>query len=273
MEKTEEYLDTLRRDGYVIIPSSVKHSQVDLCLESYSRIKENSLERPIKRLTNSHFFSSEIRDMFTCNSALEVCDLFFEKKTCVYTSLFFEAGSQQRIHRDSPYFRTEPINNFLGMWVALEDANEENGSLKLYEKGHLLEEEDLKQIRQMFYNSYRDTPDTCMDLWTEYQDRVETRCETAGLDFKILNVKKGDTVLWHPMLPHGGSEIIKSETTRNSIVFHVTPEDTPVYQARSFFNPEVKQDQKVSRKYFEEKNRKFVYFKSAARSFGLDLGN
>jgi len=272
MSEVKNYLEVLNQEGYVIIPSSVKDSQIDLCLESYSEIKKTSSTRPIKRLANSHFFSTEIRNMFTCNSALETCDLFFEKKTCIYTSLFYEAGSEQEIHRDSPYFRTEPINNFLGMWVALEDANEENGSLKLYEKGHLLKEEDLRQIRQVFYSSHKETPDTCMDLWTEYQDRVEARCIRAGLDFKILDVKKGDTVLWHPMLPHGGSEIIKPGATRNSIVFHVTPEDVPVYRARSFFNPEVKQSPKVSWKYLEEKNRKFAYFRSSATAFGLDLG-
>jgi phytanoyl-CoA hydroxylase len=47
-------------------------------------------------------------------------------------------------------------------------------------------------------------------------------------------------VLWHPQLPHGGSQIKDVTQTRNSLVIHSTPTGTPVYQQNAFFNPDAK---------------------------------
>uniref|UniRef100_UPI0026191979 tetratricopeptide repeat protein n=1 Tax=Pseudomonas sp. TaxID=306 RepID=UPI0026191979 len=58
-----------------------------------------------------------------------------------------------------------------------------------------------------------------------------------GLQTKKLHVSAGDTVIWHPQLPHGGSPIRDKDRTRFSLVMHVTPVGVPVYHQSVFFRP------------------------------------
>ena len=64
------------------------------------------------------------------------------------------------------------------------------------------------------------------------------KCLREGLSVETVEMKKGDTLIWHPMLPHGGSRIIDQSASRNSIVFHITPLNIPVYRQDYFFNPD-----------------------------------
>jgi hypothetical protein len=64
---------------------------------------------------------------------------------------------------------------------------------------------------------------------------VAEQAEQRGLVLARSSVKKGDTVIWHPLLPHGGSPVDDPTLSRASIVFHVHPEDTPMYGLDVFF--------------------------------------
>jgi phytanoyl-CoA hydroxylase len=44
-----------------------------------------------------------------------------------------------------------------------------------------------------------------------------------------LCIVKGDTAIWHPQTPHGGTEIRDLTRTRHSIVMHTTPAGVPLY--------------------------------------------
>jgi len=51
-------------------------------------------------------------------------------------------------------------------------------------------------------------------------------------------MKKGDTLIWHPLLPHGGASIRDPGRSRKSIVFHYLPEATPISGLEAFFSAE-----------------------------------
>jgi len=133
MTKLEEY-------GYVVIPKSVSDKTADEALAAIREYRDSHLniwyqnahdDGYVRRVSCLHNCSEAVRRLFTRNAAAEMADEFFGEATTVYTSLYFEAGSQQAIHRDTPYFHTNPANKFLGVWVALEDADETNGALKV----------------------------------------------------------------------------------------------------------------------------------------------
>jgi phytanoyl-CoA hydroxylase len=151
--------------------------------------------------------------------------------------LFYERGSAQPTHRDSPYFTTSPEFYFFGVWVALEDANEENGALEVFSGGHRIPEPDREAIALRYFNSLDDLPKSSPELWDTYREEVTRRCEAIGLKKKRLCVKAGDTVIWHPQLPHGGSPIANIAKSRFSFVMHTTPLGVPVYHMDKFFNP------------------------------------
>jgi ectoine hydroxylase-related dioxygenase (phytanoyl-CoA dioxygenase family) len=121
--------------------------------------------------------------------------------------------------------------------VALEDADEDNGCLEVVRKGHLIPEFDRETIALAFFSDLDAVPPSSDLLWDAYQSRLMNACLERGMEVERVKVSAGDVVIWHPQLPHGGSKIKDLSRTRHSLVMHVTPVGTPVYQHDVFFNP------------------------------------
>lgn len=52
----------------------------------------------------------------------------------------------------------------------------------------------------------------------------------------ISLLAKGDTLIWHLELPHGGCPIESTSATRASIVFHCLREGVPFFGPERFFS-------------------------------------
>jgi hypothetical protein len=63
----------------------------------------------------------------------------------------------------------------------------------------------------------------------------------------INQINKGDIIIWHPKLLHGGSDIIDPTLTRYSMVTHNVPIKTQVFNALHFFTS------KSTKEYLENK--------------------
>ncbi len=210
------------------------------------------------RLENLHAVMPSLLQLFYENKeALRFQDMMFGGETVLYTSLFYERGSAQDIHRDTPYFSTRPEYRYFGMWVALEDVDESNGPLMAVPCGNLLPELDREAIARRHYEDLDNLPPDSELLWSSYQRDVGDQCAANGLKLTPIPVKRGSTIIWHPHLPHGGSPITDISRTRFSLVMHTTPIGTPVYHQNAFFNPQ---------KYFPTEP-KFDYKSSGGRSY------
>ena len=191
----------------------------------------------LQRLGNMHRAFPRFLELFTRNRALAVQDYLFGAPTSLYTTLFFEQGSQQPFHRDTPLFCTRPEYTYCGMWVPMEDIDAENGPLKYFRGGHLLPEQNRQQIAKQRYPDLNDVPYNDGELWITYQDGVAAECRRLGLQEVEAHLGAGDTLIWHPQMPHGGAAHLDKTRTRCSMVFHTTPYGMPVYHMTEFFNP------------------------------------
>ena len=190
------------------------------------------------RIVNLHTVLPQLLTLFTRNAKhLAVSDILFGGHTSLYTSLFYETGSEQSIHRDSPMFATRPEYLYFGNTVYLEAADDENGCLEIMERGHLMGELDREQIAQQHYGSLGNVRPIDTELWDKYQDKVVELCHQRGLVKKKIHVAAGDSLIWHPQTPHGGSPILDRRRTRFSFVMHTTPVGVPVYHQDAFFRP------------------------------------
>ena len=243
----ERHLEELEEQGVTVIPDQFKEGTVDRIREDLAEF--TSLNRHLfdkhldadghyPRIINLHLAFPELLRLYTENPiALGVQDAFFNAESSVYTTLYYERGSAQPIHRDTPYFCTRPELRYLGVWVAMEEANDLNGCLNIIRGGHLVPEFDREKIALSHFDSLDDVPPASDVLWNEYQSMVADKCAELGLKVEQLEVEKGDTVIWHPQLPHGGSPITDITRTRHSLVVHVAPVGCPVYYQDVFFNP------------------------------------
>lgn len=240
-------LEELQINGVAIIKSAIKADDVHklkLLIEEFKIANSDHWSHAVgadglaRRIVNLHLAIPEFsHTVASCEDLCNLTSSFFDGEPRIYTSLFFEGGSEQPIHRDTPYFVTVPERRFLGVWLALEATSEANGALEVIKRGHLAGEPDRQSIAGKYYDDPFKIAAIDDNLWKAYQENVIGICEAKGLVPEVIPIEAGDIIVWHPDLPHGGSKITKPGLSRKSIVFHVTPQKCPVYHMELFFNP------------------------------------
>lgn len=262
------HIDNLMRDGFTVIKGAIPKEKCRSIIDNFKEFAELNSEKFTKfldrdghypRIANLHSAFPELIDLFDQNKiAFEVQEAMFGTSPSLYTSLFYERGSAQPIHRDTPYFSTKPEMYFLGVWVALEDANEQNGALDVMRGGHSITEPDRAAIALSHFDSLDAVPSSSAVLWDGYQGEVQRLCAEAGLQKEQLAVEAGDTIIWHPQLPHGGGQIQDITKSRFSFVMHTTPVGMPVYHHDKFFNPAAPAETDSGRAYGKHGDSYFV---------------
>jgi hypothetical protein len=238
----------LVKRGHAVIPKAIAADQAQAAIAAFRAFE--AANEPIfarhrdahghyPRILNLHTAIPELADLFARNRPLlDTLDLLFGSPATLYTSLFYETGSEQSLHRDSPVFATRPDYMYFGATVYLEPTDDDNGCLEVLDRGHLLPEPDRAAMAIRRYGSLDKIPPFDNDFWAEYQDMVRDQGLTAGLPVRKVPLGAGDALIWHPQTPHGGSPIRDRGRTRFSLVMHVIPADMPVYHQNVFFNPD-----------------------------------
>lgn len=221
----------LRRDGFTILEGNVSHELCDQVVEDFYKFCETNekskdfrdKEGLYSRVALLHYISKPALKLGTNAAIKEFLSAAFLTEFTIVGSLFFEKGSAQNIHRDTPAFFTNPLNHFFSVWTALEDIQAGSGELCYYGGGHLVARDaDLYNNKAINFDNYFST--------------VEDECKKAGLKKQNFLAKKGDTLIWIPELPHGGAERVNKNASRKSIVFHYLPKRMPIHNAGTFFS-------------------------------------
>jgi ectoine hydroxylase-related dioxygenase (phytanoyl-CoA dioxygenase family) len=209
-----------------------------------------------KRLVNFHLWSEAAAQIGTNVLVMDALDFIFGGRAAVYTSLTFKYGTQQPVHRDTPHFATWPLKMFVGAWTALEDVAPTAGPLFYHRGAHRLEIDPAAFMREA-QGRIPDAPERdqllmALDL---YNGEVIRRSPTIA-PAELLEMQAGDTVIWHPEMPHGGSPASDPSRTRWSTVFHCAPVDVQVHQHDRFFTHSVSDGVPPDRYgYFERMGR------------------
>jgi phytanoyl-CoA hydroxylase len=145
-------------------------------------------------------------------------------KAMLFQSINFMMGSEQRTHSDSIHMTTYPLGGLLGVWIALDDVDETNGPLHYYPGSHRL---------PYYLNADYDNEGSALLLgknsYTQYEDMIKNKIAEKGIPKKIFTAKKGDLLVWHANLFHGGEPHINKAITRKSMVFHYFKKDAVCY--------------------------------------------
>lgn len=144
----------------------------------------------------------------------EVASIIFDRPAYPRSTINFYLGSQQELHQDMSVFHVYPGNYLIGAWIALEDISADSGPLQYAPGTH------SSSLYHEFANHPQDTLRTCsVDKYAGYYGFTNKTAEQRGGAKQFL-AKKGDVLLWHGMLVHGGSPVVNPELTRKSMVIH-----------------------------------------------------
>tara|TARA_Y100001968_G_scaffold17076_1_gene13562 strand:- start:643 stop:1086 length:444 start_codon:yes stop_codon:yes gene_type:complete len=124
----------------------------------------------------------------------------------MWQNMLFDKSTGTIDHIDSWYLDTNPPGSLLAAWVALEDIDGKGGSFHVYPKSH---KNSSKSWIGLDHNKLID--------WTKL-------CQKKYEKKKIL-LKKGDVLIWHPLLIHGSSSQKEAGFSRKSITAHYCPND------------------------------------------------
>lgn len=243
--QSKEAIRSLIRDGIAVIrgahaPELCK--EVVLDYQRYVDINRDYVMKNLdalgreKRLVNFHLWSSAAAQIGTNRRIMEILDLMFGEEAAVYTSLTFKYGTQQPVHRDTPHFATWPLKRFAGVWTALEAISPDAGPLFYHGGGHRFIVDPQRFMKEAVQRLPDSTKAEQLSMALDLYNGEVIRTAPTVSDAKTLNLQIGDTVIWHPELPHGGSPAKDPYLTRWSIVFHCSPVNVQVHQHDAFFS-------------------------------------
>lgn len=269
-DEQKKLIHDFYKNGFVKLDGMISSDDCDKAISSFDEWVVQNLDKMPKKLRrnielprviNIHSDVEEFRDLISKNKTLtDFVSVLLGYQMSIYTSLTFKYGTEQPLHIDTPVFRTAPEDFYFGVWIALEDATTENGCLRALKGGHAVDRVDPYSFFESQGIDAEDIPPSARGLWAPYQDQTVANCKNHGCEEVLIPAKKGDVVIWHPQLPHGGSAIRKENMTRYSAVYHVVPRGTPVYQADVFFNKDRQlETTKSSRKYKVHNDVEFMH--------------
>lgn len=147
------------------------------------------------------------------------------KKPCVVQSMVIfkppRIGGVVKPHQDSTFLYTDPMN-LVGFWIALEDADLENGCMWFAPGTHK---------NGVVGRLKRTTKDGALD--TMYEGDVP---RTKEEEFVLVPVKKGGLVLIHGEVVHKSGANL-SDRSRNIYTFHLYDAGTSVWNESNWLQP------------------------------------
>lgn len=205
------------KNGFIILRNYLSNETVDSInreIDSLLRSKRikfgygNKLMFAIKH-------SGLLRSIGANEIFIEFISSLLHGNAALFQSINFIKGSEQHTHSDSIHMTTFPLGGLLGVWIALEDIDHDNGPLHYYPGSHKLPyylNADYENEGSYFMLGRKD--------YTEYEKMLEQKINELGIEKKVFKAKKGDVLIWHANLLHGGEPHLNKTKTRKSMVLH-----------------------------------------------------
>ena len=206
-------------DGYMILRGFYSDKEVEALNLEVDRLLDNGatgFNYTRKKIMDSHEESSLIDARYFRNPRLTaLLDFIMGRPVVPFQTIQFIEGSEQRAHSDSIHMTTEPLGYLIATWTALEDTHEGNGPLFYYPGSHR-----LPYVTCLDYGAGNTRWRLGENSYKKYEDYMEAFIASKGLRKEFFYAKKGDVLIWHANLLHGGSPITQKGATRRSMVAH-----------------------------------------------------
>ncbi len=222
----QEGIRSWSANGYMILENFFSKEDCDAMSADIDRlVRSGELAfTGANKLMFANKKSASIRKAANDPALKRIMGFLLDKELIAFQTINFIEGSQQRAHSDSVHMTTYPLGYLIAAWVALEDVNEQNGPLFYYPGSHKLPyllNNDFNEGETAFTLGKKNYP--------HYEDMMQQWVEEKGYKPRSFLAKKGDVLIWHANLVHGGSPILNSKLTRKSLVVHYYASDVIKY--------------------------------------------
>ena len=226
------------RDGFVILPQAASHQAVDafrreiesafrngrpdLLYQAHGSQATKPLEGPVDRLgtrvVDSYVSLPQALDLFTSPALIRFLSLIFDDVPLLFQSLSFDQGSQQGLHQDTAYVVVDQPMELAACWIALQDVQAGSGELIYLPGSHRYPDFDFGRGHKHWSGEPADS-----DAHTAWARWIHEEGARRGLHQQSFLARKGDILIWHADLAHGGAPVADPSLTRQSLVGHFCP--------------------------------------------------
>ncbi len=172
-----------------------------------------------------HALDPEFQRVTFSDAVREVSRSLNMQKPCVVQSMVIfkppKIGGVVKAHQDSSFLYTSPMN-LLGYWIALEDADLDNGCMWFAPGSH--KNGIVGRLKRTLNNGV---------IETSFEGETP---DTKPEEFVAVPVRKGTLVLIHGEVVHK-SGVNSSERSRNIYTFHLYDAGTSVWSEDNWLQP------------------------------------
>lgn len=225
------------RDGMVILRGAASAAAIDAFQNKIARsfregnerllyqkpgVRSSSpvgpgVERRGTRIVDAYAIMPEARQLFDTPQLVDFLSAIFCDYPLLFQSLSFDQGSEQGLHQDTAYVVVDRPLEMAACWIALEDVKAGAGELMYVPGSH--------RYPDFTFNGKKhfDPIEDGNEIHQQWAHWIHAEAVRRGLSVQTFMAKRGDILIWHADLAHGGSPIIDASLTRQSLVGHFCP--------------------------------------------------
>ena len=236
-EEEKKLVTKFNRNGYVVIDLGLSNEFIDelrdQILNSNNKQQEGFYHySDSPRVFEAWKTCSKVKDLACHQKVIDCLKLLYGREPLPFQTINFLKGSNQPIHSDAIHFHTIPQRWVAACWVAMEDMDEDNGTLVYCPGSHKLGIYDFKSIN-LSPTKYGEQSEN----YKKYENFIENVIESNEFIKKPFKAKKGEALIWSANLLHGGLETKDKSRTRWSQATHYYFEGCEKYYAPMFSDP------------------------------------
>lgn len=166
------------------------------------------------RIHGAHQKLPSARTVWLYPPVIQFLENYFKDTACACQTLTYVNGSEQGAHQDSIHLTPYPTGFMCGVWVALQDVQENSGELFVYPGSHRsgsirARDLGLAKVENDDYSHYY-----------KFDAAINDLIAKENYQRLVYRPKAGQILVWHENLIHGGSPRLDMERPRLSIVSH-----------------------------------------------------
>ena len=216
--QVQEALRAFPERGYAVLERLFTAAEVDAVNEQIDGLLGGGglhYHHRSPRVMNSWRKSPAVQQLVADPRLTDVLTLILGREALLFQTINFIVGSEQGAHSDAFHMMTEPPGFLLGVWVALEDIESDAGPVFYLPGSHRLPyvmSEDLEAPARR--------PLMVPDKPPAYARKMNQVARDFDAEKVPFEARKGDVLVWHHNLLHGGGAIEREGATRKSLVAH-----------------------------------------------------